>query len=355
MSILLLQSKTSDAFSKTVLDTTAGPGGGQYKTVRYAGRTLDLSLFTIVRALDAVVGELWARRKAGRLAAEKWTASEALISRFTDSAVFAVSTGLVLWMWIYNPTRLPPAYQKWITAAAEVDERLLEALRRCRKGEIVYGKDTGQAHLLGDMCADLNLPVQWGDPAVTIGYPCDIVHMGRGPSCEYHAVVRFLRCFKFAAATYVPLNLLMVVRRPSFKSLVRAFYSAARSSAFLSGCVTLFYYGVCLARSRIGPRVLGTTPAARQRIDSGVCVASGCFFCGWPILIEKAGRRKDMALFVAPRALAALLPRRYPLDKQWRETFLFALSTAVLFTCVHENKKRVRGVLGSVLHSILVP
>lgn len=60
-----------------------------------------------------------------------------------------------------------------------------------------------------------------------------------------------------------------------------------------------------------------------------------------------------MALFVAPRALATLFPRRYALDKQWRETFVFAFSTAVVFTCVRENRNRVRGVLGSILGSVL--
>lgn len=60
-----------------------------------------------------------------------------------------------------------------------------------------------------------------------------------------------------------------------------------------------------------------------------------------------------MGLFVAPRALATLLPRKYDADKQWRERLAFGLSTAVVFTCVLENKSRVRGVLGSVLGGVL--
>jgi len=70
-------------------------------------------------------------------------------------------------------------------------------------------------------------------------------------------------------------------------------------------------------------------------------------------MLENPGRRKDMALFVAPRALATLLPRRYDASKEWRETAVFAFSTAVVFTCMLENRKRVRGVLGSVLGSVL--
>lgn len=33
--------------------------------------------------------------------------------------------------------------------------------------------------------------------------------------------------------------------------------------------------------------------------------------CGWSILVEAEKRRQEIALFVAPRAAATLLPRRY--------------------------------------------
>jgi hypothetical protein len=70
-------------------------------------------------------------------------------------------------------------------------------------------------------------------------------------------------------------------------------------------------------------------------------------------MIETESRRKDIALFVAPRALATVLPRRYSLDKEWRERLVFAASTAVVFTCVAENPDRVRGVFGKLLKMVL--
>lgn len=269
--------------------------------------------------------------------------------------MFAVSSGLIMWTWFYDPLRLPRAYNKWITSAAAVDNRLIEALRRCRAGTLQYGKDTGQAPLLQGMCADFSWPLAWGDPAVSVPFPCEMVHMGVGPSCERHLASRFVRSFKWAMATYLPLNIFLVARKPNGKALTGAFLSSIRSSTFLGTFIALFYYGVCLARSRVGPRILGTHNSSRQAMDSGICVATGCFLCGWSILIEGAGRRKDMALFVAPRALATLLPRRYALDKQWRETCVFAFSTAVVFTCFAEDKKRVRGMLGSVLRTVMRP
>ncbi|KAK3297720.1 uncharacterized protein B0H64DRAFT_320002 [Chaetomium fimeti] len=372
MSLRLLQSKQTPSFTAV---TAAEPGpDGRPQTVEYAGRTLDLTLFAFTRALDVVVGELWHRRRTRRVAAGQWTALERTISRFADPAVFALSSGLVMWTWFYHPPRLPAAYNKWISTAAAVDPRLIEALRRCRDRTLLYGRDTGQASLLGTMCDDYGMPAVWGDPAVSVPFPCELVHMGCGPSCEWHALSRFARSFRWAMTSYLPLSLALAIRgggrgsSSSHKSrkaallaiLRRATVSASRSSAFLAAFITLFYYGVCLARTRIGPHLLGgkkndpttTTTTMRQTIDGGVCVGTGCVLCGWSILLEKAGRRKDMALFVAPRALATLFPRRYAIDKQWRETLAFAASTAVVMTCFAENPRRVRGMMGGVLGSV---
>lgn len=247
-----------------------------------------------------------------------------------------------MWAWIYTPDRLPRSYNKWIKSAATVDQRLLIALRRCRYGELKYGLETGQAHLLQGMCKEYNLPLSWGDPAVSIPFPCDIVHMGVGPSCEKHALSRWSRSFFWAFSTYLPLNLILTLRNTSKKGVRQALESSARSSAFLATFIALYWYGICLGRTRLGPRILGTSTPRRQQLDGGVCIASGCALCGWSVLLENAGRRKELGLFVAPRALATLFPRRYVWEKQWRETMAFAFSTAVVFTCVGERPKRVR-------------
>lgn len=326
-------------------------------TVPYAGRTLDLTLFAATRALDVIVGELWARRKARRMDSGSWTRLEALVGHLTDPAIFSTSSALVMWAWFYVPSRLPHTYNKWITSAAAVDARLINALRLCRSGQLQYSKDMGpDARLLESMCRDYGWPLAWGDPATTVPFPCTMVHMDCGPSCEYHALLRMWRSWRWSMATYLPLSLLLILRKPyrTPPGVLRAVLSAVRSSAFLGAFISLFFYGVCIARTRVGPLIFGTSVTARQTFDSGLCVAVGCGLCGWSILIERASRRKDMGLFVAPRALATLLPRRYSLDKQWRETLVFATSTAVVFTAIQENPKRVRGVMGSILKSVLV-
>lgn len=351
--IRLLHTYESRAYTETLPVKPDSPPDARPQTIKLAGRTLDLTFFALARALDVVVGDLWARRKALRQAAHKWTSTEQCVSRLIDPLAFAASSGLAMWAWFYAPETLPRTYNKWITSAASVDSRLIEALRRCRSGELQYGKDTGQAPLLQAMCADFKWPLVWGDPAASIPFPCEMVHMGCGPSCEYHAVSRFFRAWKWSIATYLPLTLAFALRNPSRKAIIRAIISSCRSATFLGTFITLFYYGVCLTRTRLGPLLLGDSIPWRQRIDSGLCVGTGCFLCGWSMLIETPSRRKDIAMFMAPRAMATFLPRRYPLEKQWRETVVFAASTAVVFTCVKENPDRVRGVFGRLLKMVM--
>ena len=76
--------------------------------------------------------------------------------------------------------------------------------------------------------------------------------------------------------------------------------------------------------------------------------------CGWSILVEAPGRRGEIAFFVAPRALATLLPRVYERIYRWREGVVFAGSVTVVLDTVLEGKhERVRGVLGRVIRGVV--
>jgi hypothetical protein len=72
-----------------------------------AGRTLDLTLFAVVRALDVVVGELWARRRDRRVKSGTFTRMESAIGSMADPALFAASAAMIMFSWIYEPEKLP--------------------------------------------------------------------------------------------------------------------------------------------------------------------------------------------------------------------------------------------------------
>jgi hypothetical protein len=319
-----------------------------------AGKTVDFTLFALTRAIDVVAVTIWTRTRSHSWHPENVTPRLANLARYlADPTVFAFSAAVIMWSWFYSPTRLPRAYNHWISTAAAIDSRLISILRLARQGDFIYGQDTGQAPLLQPLCEELNLPLEWADPAKTIPIPCEIVHMGVGPSCELHALHRFFRSWLFAIEMYLPLQLLLRLRYPSLSSFRSGLKGAAQSSAFLGAFVSFFYYGVCLARTRLGPKLFSRKTVTPQMWDSGLCVLAGCMACGWSILLEKRSRRQEIAFFVVPRALATLLPRVYEKRYRIREQIVFATSVAVVMVAVADRPQSVRGALGQVLGKVL--
>ena len=115
----------------------------------------------------------------------------------------------------------------------------------------------------------------------------------------------------------------------------------------------------------MGPHLFPRMP--QQFWDSGFAPLLGCFVCALSVLIENPRRRGEMALYVAPRALYALLDdvklspgglfkgarsRRLALAI---EKVVFALSTsAVLTTAVH-RPHALRGFVRSLMQVSIGP
>ena len=330
----------------------------------FAGKTIDFTCFAASRAADVLFLTLWTRTRALRLHPEHITPRLAKAgAKLADPLVFVLSASTIMWSWFYAPHRLPRAYTRWISSAAAIDTRIIEALRRMRSGEWTYGKPGEHNHLLVDVCKDCGITPIFGDPQYTIPVDCSIVHQGLTPNCELHAVHRFHSAFSFAFKMYLPLQLLIRIRGPhTMQSLLNTVKSAAQSSSFLALFISSFFYAVCFTRSRLAPLLrhfdLLTNYCSPQAIDAGLCVLAGCIACGWSVLLEKPSRRQEIAFFVAPRALATLLPRVYSKEKRWREGFMFASCVAVVVDAAQVQtrrggQKRVRGMLGGVLESVL--
>jgi hypothetical protein len=325
-----------------------------------AGKTLDLTLFAAVRAAQVIVATIWDRMPV------ESTLCYRRLSQATPPVLFCFSAATIMHAWFYSPSRLPPTYNTWISAAAGLDQRLLLALRHARYGTWVYGRDTGMARLLGSLCHDIGLPEELGDPAVTIPVPCELVHMGCSKSCETHALVRFWKGWLFAAKMYAPIQVIMLARhmrrkaRPGnqFAGLTRAILikslgDMARSSAFLGTFVAFVYYGVCLSRTRLGPKLFSSKTVTPQMWDAGLCTLSGCLLSGTSILIEQPRKRLEVLFFVLPRAAATWFPRRYLPQQQWKEHLAFTLSAALLLTTAQCDPKRVHGMFGKALERLV--
>lgn len=324
--------------------------------MQYAGKTIDFTSFALCRAVDVFVVTTWCKTRSNSWHPQKVSPKLAqMAQKLADPWIFSTSSAIIMWAWFYAPARLPQAYNKWISKVANVDHRLIKALRLFRQGDIVYGHNTGYDADLPSLCKELNLPEEFGNPSVTIPIPCELYHCGTGWNCEVHAATRFLRTFTFAAGIYLPLQLVNLVRTPNLTAqrTMDLLRDAARSSSFLATFVGLFYYAVCLARTRLGPKVFSQDLIKPQTWDSGLCVLAGCLACGWSILLEKPSRQQEIAFFVAPRALATVLPRVYDKKYQRREQFAFAASVAVVMNAIQNKDHHVRGVFGKILKGII--
>lgn len=318
-----------------------------------SGKTIELTSFAFCRAVDVIVIQSW--RKISPMWQHHPTISELarLVRKLADPYVFAGSAAVIMWSWFYAPERLPVAYKKWIAQMADIDQVLIETLRLCRQGEFVYGEDTGKTGLLRPLCRRLSLPEEWADPRLTVPIPCELYHCGHGRSCENHAIQRFLRSYVLAVKVYMPLQLIgLVRRRPDMQVVRKALRDLARSSTFLATFVTSFYYTVCLARTRLGPKLFSRSVVTPQMWDAGLCVFAGCLTCGWSVLLEQASRRQELSLFVAARALSTLLPRFYDRAHQRREQLVFASCVTVVMTAA-KNGGPVRGAFGRLLKSVM--
>ncbi|KAL1670351.1 hypothetical protein GGG16DRAFT_83532, partial [Schizophyllum commune] len=363
--------------------------------------TLDLTLLLLVRAMDALVQNVVFHRSGSahvkaelertgsrdwvgddlteRLIREKEKATALERRRLTtriDALVFWACSARIMWCFFYAPHRLPGAYVHWISKLANVDQRLLDALKLLGTGEWSYLRGTDQ-NILTSYASDLGLPASWGDPHILPafggptanrvwnkigvkgrsgigGLPCELVHgdVGVGDSCHGNAAVRLVHAFAAAVAMYIPVHFApILLTRPKTllrpQHVLRAILGAMRSSLFLSSFVSLFFYSVCFTRTLVLSRALPFISFDYWDGPYGD-ILMGCLMCGSSIWIEQGKRRGEMALYVLPRALRASLPHRW-LRKGGRSVALtegatFILSMAGLLTAGVHHPDSLRGL-----------
>ncbi|GAA6047342.1 hypothetical protein JCM3770_001897 [Rhodotorula araucariae] len=357
---------SSAASLTTVTSPSSAPPlpPAQYRATQSA--TLDLTLFVLVRGADTLARLLYERAPPARGRA-------APLLRFLanqgDTIVFWLSCWRIMWAWFYRPELLPPSYSRWILTLARMDPRLLQLLRYARAGRFVYGQKPDVE--VAEMCAAIGKHARKDarlvNPAVIDRLDCSFVHgkLGAG-SCETNAAKRWARAFLDCLAIYLPVhaippllfNLRRLLRTPS-SSLLRILLAASRSSAFLATFVASVYLGVCLTRTRL-PQLARALGAAvpQQPLDAGACVLVGCALCGASVLIENKRRRREMALYCAPRALYALVDELVPAAlvtspagaclARWAERAVFSLASGMVVSASVHRPDLVSGVISGV-------
>lgn len=264
----------------------------------------DVALFAAVRAADMLVRLLVRRGALPHVAG-------------FPALLFMASTARIMWAWFYHPGTLSPLYRKWISRMADMDPRLLDALRalrvravtlrgrgaklpthhhlmpppRAQAGKVAYG---APSDMLAGYARDHGLPPWTADPQYGL-LSCNVVHPGR--SCAGNAATRFLRGAGAAAAMYAPLYTLPMLlfgwreaRRAPLRAGARTAANVARSSSFIGLFIAVIWYSVCRVRGAL-------------RNDTALGPLLGCLLCGGAVTVERPARRLELALYVLPRAI----------------------------------------------------
>ncbi|RDX55854.1 hypothetical protein OH76DRAFT_1551396 [Lentinus brumalis] len=345
--------------------------------------TLDLSLLFLVRAMDSLVQlALFKPSKASErhlpaAVKEEKKAERRKWSTRLDALVFWACSARIMWCFFYEPDMLPRSYNKWIMTIANIDPRILMALRRIRDGSFSYRKGTSNPpDLLISFAQTLGYPAAWGDPAQLPAYggpaadrawqklsvsnrsgrggiPCELVHGGvGGGSCTSNAGIRGAQAFAEAVALYLPVHVLpILLTRPrrllEVPKLVSTLLSVARSASFLSAFVSSIWFAVCFTRTLVLARLF---PWISHDFWDGPygCAFVGSLVCGASIWIERGRRRGEMALYVLPRAIRACLPAKWLRSGRpsvrWAERLMFILSLSTLLTAAVHRPDTLRGL-----------
>ncbi|KAH9937698.1 uncharacterized protein B0H18DRAFT_971843 [Fomitopsis serialis] len=356
------------------------------KPTPFAGRpsiTLDLTLLLLVRAMDALAQvtiqkgcEVIEKNDSvhGKEAAMR---RRRLLSMRLDALVFWASSARIMWCFFYQPERLPRSYNKWIMTVANIDPRILAAMRALRSGTWSYRRHHSvQPDLLSSLSQDLGYPAAWGDitrlparggPDATAvwkelgvkgrdgigGTPCELVHANAsGGSCSKNTALRGTQAFASAMAIYLPVHFLPILLtrprtllRPS--KLMQTLLAVLRSASFLSTFVSCIWAAVCLTRTVLLARLF---PRISHDVWDGPfgCTFAGSLVCGGSIWIEQGRRRGEMALYVLPRAIRACLPERWVRSGaqgvQWGERLAFVLSLSTILTAAIHRPDSLRGL-----------
>lgn len=304
--------------------------------------SLDFTLILVTRALDTVISSQFPRILGSG-------ATGALLLNYGDGLLFTVSCFFIMHYWFFYPHKLPPAYARWITSAANVDQEIMTAFRGLKLGSLVYGDpDCPDAKAFEPMVERYGQPLEKALLVTNVPLSCEVLHAFSTPNCELHALWRFQRGFKFAFKLYGTINFIVwLIRRGNPKRLL---FNSIRSLTFLGTFIAFYWYSLCLARTRLLPRLFPNT--AITYWDNTIAPAAGAMGCGLSCFVENQQRRKELSLFVAPRALGTLVPSE-PTKLNLRiERVVFALSFMTLASFAKQDPSKVRGIMGKGLGAI---
>lgn len=200
-----------------------------------------------------------------------------------DFALFAVSSGLVMYAALMHSDSLPHSYYRFIASTNPIDHAVIRALR-CRNTGAPVDRDEFRAFgaAMGiDSLALLDAAAAAGAPM-----PCALMHPHRG--CAHQLGYTLASVARKTLPLYATLNVVqLLVRwrsalRAPRQRLTRCALSTARSTAFMALFNGLYMASVCSHRK------LGVRDSQFVYLLAGV-------ICSAAVFVEPKSRRAELA------------------------------------------------------------
>ena len=233
-----------------------------------------------------------------RSASQKGMVPTALSSH-ADVKLMCAASAVVMSCWIFEPRALERGYLRFLNRQSGKDDRVLRSIAAAFDGEL--HSRPGVLAALNAHRASLALP------ALRMPLPhgcahCNVLHPAQ--SCEGHLVGYWAAGWARALPLYAPVHLLplllfrpaLLLRKPG-PLLLQAALKAGRSALFLSSYCASGFAVLCASA-----RLAHAAGLRSRRWHAQLASA----LCGLALLIEKPGRRLELALFTTTHALRCL-------------------------------------------------
>ncbi|CAL5343802.1 unnamed protein product [Camellia sinensis] len=209
--------------------------------------------------------------------------------RHGDALLFAFACAQVMYSFVMRPESLPKSYQDFIQKTGPVARPVYKAVRDCCRGGPV---DVASLSAYLSSRKNSNFAKLEEFPSII---PCSIIHPHTN-SCLVHnanaASATFRKTFPlYFSLTFVPFVVLHLQKFMDAPVRIcwHAVRGAVRSTSFLSAFVGIFQGVICLHR-----KVASKDHKLVYWVAGGLAALS--------VLLEKKGRRGELALYVLPRA-----------------------------------------------------
>ncbi|KAJ3295558.1 hypothetical protein HDU79_008905 [Rhizoclosmatium sp. JEL0117] len=331
-------------------------GGFSVLFETYENRVVVLQQFGI-RGLQAIYNGLEARN----------------LFSFThgDSLLFSIACGSIMYAYVMQPDTIPPEYLNWIVKTARVPR---ESLALNRQNHRASESSSIPPITLAAMtsCIQKYAPTNTVNETIQSAteyytknvssqgilpiVPCEAIHPSN-TSCQSYNLALFPKIFRSIAPVYAALNFVpMLLLRPRkflntpLDSVTRGVWNTIVSSTFLSSYVGIYMTGICLVRNLVRQRIL-------QKDYKIFYYLLGCLASGLSILIEKKGRRAELAMYVLPKGLQSLFlvcqRRKWVCHIPGSETALCCLSMAVLMGMYQNEPANVSPLVVKVFDKVI--